>query len=121
MKSNQRWQDWVILTLGVWLFFAPFFISYGSTTGAAAWSSYVIGAVAAVVATSALWTPASQQEEWVNLVLGLWLVIAPFALGFHASEAVAAWNHIVVGILIAGDAIWAMAAKPSSGTPVHRH
>jgi hypothetical protein len=119
MKSNQRWQDWVILALGVWLFFAPFFMSYGSTTGAAAWSSYVVGAAVAVFATSALWTPASQSEAWVNLVLGLWLVIAPFVLGFYAGEAVAAWNHIVVGILIAGDAIWAMAARPVSGGHVH--
>jgi len=120
MKSNQRWQDWVILTLGVWLFFAPFFMSYGSITGAAAWSSYVAGTVAAVFAASALWTPASQSEEWVNLALGLWLVIAPFVLGFYGSEAVAAWNHVVAGIVITGGAIWAMAARPVSGGHV-RH
>ena len=119
MNSDQRWQDWVILTLGVWLFFAPFFMSYGSITGAAAWSSYVAGTVAAVFAASALWTPASQSEAWVNLVLGLWLVIAPFVLDFYGSEAVAAWNHVVLGIVITGGAIWAMAARPVSGGHVH--
>ena len=118
MKSNQRWQDWVILTLGVWLFFAPFFMGYGSITGVAAWDSYLIGGAAAVFAVSALWSP-EKWEEWVNMALGLWLVIAPFVLGFYASEAVAAWSHIVAGILIAGDAVWALAARPSSGAHVH--
>lgn len=118
MENNQRWQDWVILALGVWLFFAPFFMAYGSATGAAAWDSYVVGALVAVSAVSALWTPESLSEKWVNVVLGLWLVMAPFAFGFDASEAVATWNHVVVGILVVGDSLWGMAAYPASGAHV---
>jgi len=122
MQSNQRWQDWVIFALGVWLFFSPYFMTYGSLDGVAAWDSYAVGALVALFAASALWRSSpSQPEEWVNLVLALWLVAAPFALGFYASEATAAWNHIVIGILIGGDAIWALAAKPSAGTHVHHH
>jgi len=121
MESKQRWQDWVILVLGVWLFFAPFFMAYGSLSGAAAWDSYAAGAIATLFAASALWSPASKVEEWVNLVLGLWLVIAPFLIGFYASEATATWNHIILGVLIGGDAIWALASKPSSGAHVHHH
>jgi len=122
MESNQRrWQDWTVLTLGVWLFFAPFLMAYGSIAGAAAWDSYVIGAVAALFAASALWrTSASQAEEWVNLVLGLWLVAAPFALGFYTSAAAAAWNQIVVGVLIAAAATWALAERPAGGG-MHAH
>jgi SPW repeat len=119
MKRYEHWQDWVILTSGAWLFFAPFFMSYGSATGAAAWDSYVVGALVVAAAVSALWTPESLSEEWVDVVLGLWLVIAPFAFGFYASEAVAAWSHIAVGILVAGDALWGMAARPVSGGHVH--
>jgi len=115
MERNQRWQDWFVLALGVWLFFSPFFMAYASLTGAAAWSSYVVGALVAIVAASALWSPASKAEEWVNLVLGLWLLMAPFIFGFYASEAAAAWNLTVVGILIAGDTIWALAARPTPG------
>lgn len=115
MKRREHWQDWVILTSGVWLFFAPFFMAYGSASGAAAWNSYVAGALVAISAVSALWTPESLSEEWVNVMLGLWLVIAPFAFGFYASEAIAAWNHFVVGIVVVGDALWGMAARPASG------
>jgi len=122
MESKQRWQDWTVLTLGVWLFFAPFLMTYGSITGVAAWDSYVIGAAAALFATSALWRASpSQAEEWVNLVLGLWLIAAPFALGFYASAAAAAWNQVVVGVLIAGAATWALAERPSGGMHAHHH
>lgn len=121
MDTKQRWQDWVILVLGVWLFFAPFFMAYGSTTGPAAWDSYVAGAIAALFAASALWSPASKAEEWVNLVLGLWLLAAPFALSFYGNETTAAWNHIVLGVLIAGDALWALVERPSGGAPAHHH
>ena len=50
--------------------------------------------------------------------LGAWMVVAPFVFGFYASEAVAAWNLAVVGVLIAADAIWALAARPSPGAHV---
>lgn len=118
MERNQRWQDWVILVVGVWLFFAPFFIAYASANDAAAWNSYVIGALAAIFAASALWSPASKSEEWVNLVLGLWAIVAPFVFAFYATEPVAAWNMVVAGVLIAGDGIWALTARPSGGARV---
>ncbi len=107
--QSKRWQDWVMLILGAWLFFSPFWMSaYASTTSIAAWNAYVLGAVVVVFAC---WAIASPQtwEEWTNLALGAWLIIAPFVLAFYNSESGAAWNQIVIGLLIAGDAAWALA------------
>ena len=36
----------------------------------------------------------------INLILGLWLIIAPFVLGFTAHTH-SEWNTIIVGILVA--------------------
>jgi hypothetical protein len=41
----------------------------------------------------------AQWEEWLNLLLGLWVLVSPWALGFQGTTA--AWVHIVVGILVA--------------------
>ncbi|MFP5503028.1 MAG: SPW repeat protein [Candidatus Sericytochromatia bacterium] len=41
----------------------------------------------------------------LNLVLGVWLIVAPFALGYAYFEA-AMWNSIVVGLLVAAFAAW---------------
>jgi len=38
--------------------------------------------------------------SWVNFVLGLWLIIAPFVLHYQEVRA-AMWNNVVVGIVIA--------------------
>jgi hypothetical protein len=47
-------------------------------------------------------------EEWLNAVIGLWLIVAPFVLGF-SSVLGATWNHVIVGVLIGADAISVLA------------
>jgi len=120
MQSKQRWQDAVTLVLGAWLFFAPFILSYGPLNGPAAWNSYLVGIAVVIVSAWALRAP-EHWEEWVNIVLGAWLVIAPFVLGFYPSLEAAAWNQVIAGLLIAADAIWALAARSSGAAPVHHH
>jgi len=38
--------------------------------------------------------------SWVNFILGLWLIIAPFVLQYSADSA-ATWNSVVIGIVVA--------------------
>ncbi len=115
MRANQRWQDRVNLVLGLWLFLSPFFgIGAGSTP--AVWHSYIFGATVALVSLGALAKP-QMWEEWTNLCIGLWLIAAPYALGFSTVQ-VATWNHLIVGIVVAAGALWA-AVLP--GTPRMRH
>jgi len=112
MKAK-RWQDWVMLVFGAWLFLSPFVPGYGSLSGIAAWNSYILGVAVAVFAVWAL-ADLRKWEEWVNIVLALWLILAPFVLRFYQTEAVAAWNQIILGALIGADAIWALAQRPTA-------
>jgi hypothetical protein len=113
--KQQRWQDWVMLALGAWVFFSPFWMAgYASMGDAAAWNSYILGALAAMFACAALAT-GKIWEERLNAALGIWLLIAPFVLGFHAAEPGASWNHFVLGALMVIDAAWALGAARSQG------
>lgn len=103
-RTMGRWQDWFNLVLASWLILAPFF-AFGISGDVAAWNSYVCGAIVAIFAIAALVRP-QVWEEWVNLVIGVWLIVAPFALGF-TDQPGPMWNQIVVGFLIGGDALWA--------------
>ena len=47
--------------------------------------------------------------SWAASALGLWLIIAPFALGYTAISN--GWNDMSVGLLIAVMAGWAACAK----------
>ena len=37
---------------------------------------------------------------WINVLLGIWVIISPFALGFALSPR-ATWNNVVAGFVVA--------------------
>jgi hypothetical protein len=43
---------------------------------------------------------------WLNAIAGVLLVIAPFALGYYTLSDIAMYEAVVVGLLIAGFALW---------------
>ena len=93
-----QWQDWVTLVIGVWLFVAPWLL-YGTMTAEAAdWNSWVLGAALVVLALAAIFR-FQEWEEWVNGVLGLWLIISPWALGF-TDLVPAMWNAVICGVIV---------------------
>lgn len=110
MKTERRWQDGVMIVLGLWMILSPFSLRYPDTAGIAALSSYIFGVAVIVFAALALYRP-QMWEEWVNLVLGIGMILAPFALRFD-TDTVARWNHIVLGLLICADALWARLQYP---------
>jgi hypothetical protein len=50
--------------------------------------------------------------SWVNFILGLWLIVAPFVLLYRGISA-ALWDNIIVGIIIAVLAGWRALGKES--------
>ncbi len=113
-QSTERWRDWVMLVLGAWLFLSPWILGFAggapvgaegvAGTTAAGWNAWIVGVV---VAALAIWAIAmfAQWQDWLNGVLGAWLVIAPWVLGF-GSLAAAAWNSVIVGLLVLALAAW---------------
>ena len=116
MKAWRRIEDWANLSLGAYLFFVPFFVV---ANAASAWNAYVVGALIFCVALYALARPESKGVEWINVVLGAWLIVAPFVLSSAALAATIAINAYVVGALViifAGIALYRMGG---SGTATH--
>jgi ABC-type molybdate transport system permease subunit len=104
--KDRRWQDVAMLILGFWLVLSPFILQYADLTGIMSLNSYVFGFAVVVFAAIALYRP-QMWEEWVNLVLGIWLILSPLVLGFR-DETVATANHFIVGLLIVIDAMSTM-------------
>ncbi|GMR07071.1 MAG: SPW repeat protein [Gammaproteobacteria bacterium] len=112
-----RWQDWAIVLLGVWLVLSPVF-GIGVVNDVAAFNSYLTGTAVAIFASVALARP-QLWEEYTNLFLGLWLIIAPFFLGF-SNQTGPMWNQIIVGLLIGGTAL-AVTLQKTTPTAGHGH
>jgi len=98
MSSVSRWQDWSSFVLGVWLALSPWFAGYLEQDAATANAVFcgLLGALAAHFEAACC----EDSGEWITLVLGLWLLAAPFALGFAAPN-VATANAMAVGLLVA--------------------
>lgn len=107
--AARRWQDWANLALGSWIFISPWVLGYTGT--AAAWNAYVMGAGIVVFALIAAYMPKAWGEV-INMLLGMWLVVSPFVLGFDEMTIVAL-HTVLAGILATAFAIWAMTNEKS--------
>lgn len=105
MMEGKRPQDWINLILAGCLFLSPWIVGFAMET-APARNAWIVAAALAVITLAAL-SMFAEWEEWVNLLLGAWLIISPWALGFEANAA-ATWTHMAFGILTAIVSAWAV-------------
>lgn len=106
--------SWTIFILGLWLAVAPFALFY-SGTSAALWGDVIVGIL---IAALALWRALGAETKdmtgviWIVAVLGVWVLIAPFVLGYGGIAA-AVWNDVIVGIIVAVFATYLALEKPA--------
>jgi hypothetical protein len=91
------WIDWTNLTLGIFLLVSPWLALGGSA--AITWNAVIGGACVASSAAIALAKPSPGAEK-TNVCLGLWLLIAPWALGFSGNVG-ATCASVLVGLCVA--------------------
>lgn len=102
----KRWQDWANAILGVWTFLSPWALTFSESTAEAARAAWILGAAIVVLAMIAMYMPRA-WEEGLNMLLGLCLLISPWALSYADVTRPMA-NAVSVGVLVALLALWAM-------------
>jgi hypothetical protein len=99
---------------GVCLALTPWVFDFAHEVDAA-WNAWAVGAAVALIAIGAL-VAFNQWEEWLNLALGIWAVVAPWVIGFTAITA-ATYAHVVIGVIVAVLAaaeLWLVHGRPMS-------
>lgn len=110
--------SWLVALTGLWEALAPFILGYSVTT-IAMWNAIIVGVVLIILA---IWAAVSNQAgvdrnlDWINVVLGVWLILAPFVLGYSA-VLMAMWNDIIVGVVAIVLAAWAATMFSKSVVP----
>jgi SPW repeat len=115
MDDKRHWRDWANFLLGLWVFGSPWLLEHlmvkempgGGILGM--WNVWLVGLGVSIIATVALYA-FNAWEEWVNLALGAWLLVSPWALGFSKSRALM-WNAVIFGALVLVLASWALAGE----------
>lgn len=106
MRGGSRVQDHIQLALGLWLIVSPWVLGFAVPLNAAAMSAIVIGLLVLVASVDGL-VFSSTVDEWINVALGVALILTPSFLGFE-EDHVASANALVCGILITGFGAWAI-------------
>lgn len=111
-KSNTHFQDYANLVLGILLFLSPWSLGYADAEMAAR-TAWIGGIVIAILSLAAI-VNFAEWEEWLTLLMGVAVIIAPYFFGFsNIQHAVAA--HNVIGLLVVLASGWEL------WTVHHRH
>src|SRR6266849_8144674 len=98
MTTWRRWQDWVVVGLGVILFLTPFVFGETAQTVAAS-TAYILGAL---IALGGVVNAAMKQAgglELIPAVLAVILFVSPWALRFTVVTTLA-WSAWIIAILV---------------------
>lgn len=106
---HHRFQDVINIALGIWLLVSPFY-GFGGVYSVAAWNGYLFGTIIVLLSLMALLS-AHVWEEGINMMIGIWLFVAPFVLGFYDQHTVML-NYMNIGAGLFGVSLWAMAMYP---------
>lgn len=88
------WARIINAGIGIWLMWAPAVLQ---SSQAAANNDRIVGPVTAATSIVACWEVV-RPLRWVNVVAGLWLLAAPWALGYAKTGAMI--NDCACGLLI---------------------
>ncbi len=96
MKIHKSWEDWAVLGLGAALIVSP---DPASLMPVVVLNTIVVGFLIVCLAMSEL----SRVERWdeqANLALGVWMIVAPLALGYFRVGTL--WFlHMAIGAAVA--------------------
>ena len=101
---------------GLWQITAPFFLGYSGIVSAT-WNDIILGVAVLLLAGSREVGENFKVSwpSWVNALIGVWFVIAPFAFGY-SDNSTATMNDIIMGMVIAVLATWSALATPQEQT-----
>jgi hypothetical protein len=114
LKTEQVAVDVLNVVAGAILFLSPWLFGYAGEA-VVAWNAWIFGAVITLVAAGAL-VSFKPWEEWVNLLAGLWTIVAPWGLAF-LTLSTATITHLLVGLVVAiaaGTKLWLNHNRPLS-------
>ncbi|QGZ41140.1 SPW repeat-containing protein [Pseudoduganella flava] len=106
----KRWQDRLILLLGVWLFITPWIFAYAIPSPHSL-NAFLCGAVLAILALFDLY----KTYVWavvVNLAIGIWVAVSPWVLQADYGQGNILLNNLLVGAAVAILAAWELTTDP---------
>ncbi len=104
-KLSLRWW-WVNILLCVILLASPVYsVMWGNVP--ATWNTWIFAAVALVMSIYELIVGGRALGGILNALIGIWLFLSPWIVGYAGMNGVA-WTNWIVGILLCANTLWAL-------------
>jgi hypothetical protein len=104
---------------GIWLILSPFVLAFhnahtpGADGTAATANNVILGIVIGILARYRAFNPTKSPEvSWVNALLGVWVLVSPWVVGF-AGVHNAVMNNVIVGLVVITLSLWSGLATTS--------
>ena len=107
--SAKRWQDQVILLIGVWLIVSPWVFNYPASSLPAI-NAYIAGIIMAVLAAFDLY----KTYVWavlLNVVVGAWVALSPWLLDIIPDRTMTT-SLLVSGLATVVLGLWELRSDP---------
>jgi hypothetical protein len=104
--QEKQWQYGMTMWFGLLLLAMPFLLHFASQIPVRSWDFYIIGVVTVACAAAGMHLR-STAAAWTAPVLGLWMFVSPWILGF-ASNVEARNSAWVLGAMVFLTSLWAL-------------
>ncbi|HWF07875.1 MAG TPA: SPW repeat protein [Bryobacteraceae bacterium] len=85
------------LLAGLWFFFSPWIYgAYGTANG---WNGWIVGALVFLLALMRRSHPSATSLSWFNAILGIWIFISPWIVGYSGMPGRVV-NSTIVGLIV---------------------
>jgi len=92
----KEWQDWLNLVVGIWILVSPWALNVTDNAPATR-TAVAVGFLVIVCEVFTFWS-LRFLEDWINILLGAWLVISAWLVDISAPVARA--NFIAGGVVL---------------------
>jgi prepilin signal peptidase PulO-like enzyme (type II secretory pathway) len=107
MARVKHWQDPANAAIGLWLVVSPWILGFSNVVIATS-TTVAIGVLLLATSVGAMQF-AQAWEEWLDVVLGLVLMLLPVVFGFDGVQP-ALQNALASGALVSFLALWVLAS-----------
>ncbi|MES2018591.1 MAG: SPW repeat protein [Pseudomonadota bacterium] len=105
----RRWQDEVILLLGLWLIIVPMVLGY-PTNAPITINAYICGALIAAIAAFDLYKSYAIAVI-INLLVGLWVSVSPWVTAL-ADRGPMMGTCVIIGVAVMALGMWELRSDP---------
>jgi hypothetical protein len=106
------------ILFALWLIASPFILGFAQVSASAMWAAIVVGVIVLILAWIREASPdGATWPSWVNVVLGVWTVIAPFVMGQARLSGAMVISDIITGAAFIIFGAWSALATPRATTP----